>query len=211
MKIALSDIKVTVGRERRPLFAIDDLKIRTGDKVLIKGASGRGKTTFLHLLAGLLLPDQGRIVLGETEISKLDDASRTRFRRAHIGLIFQKLNLIEHLTALENVELSMSRPANLAKAKDALRLVGLSGREDERTSVLSLGEQQRVAVARVLAGQSEIVFADEPTSSLDEKNAVEVTKLLIDASQAKTLIVVSHDQRIETYFSTIKNFEDLIL
>lgn len=210
MNISLSKVTVKVGPEQRPLFQIPNLAIPTGEKVLIKGASGKGKTTFLHLLAGLFLPSEGRIHIGETEITGLNEEQRSLFRRDHIGIVFQKLNLIDYLTALENIELSLRGQHDVKRALEALKAVGLEGREHDRTAVLSLGEQQRVAIARVLAGDARLVFADEPTSSLDEKNAFEVTELLIRACQNKTLIVVSHDHRIEKYFSTIKDFGELI-
>jgi ABC-type lipoprotein export system ATPase subunit len=210
MNISIAKVKVKIGYEQRLLFEIPDLKIESGEMVLIKGASGNGKTTFLHLLAGLFVPQEGSITIGETQISSLNEKERSVFRRENIGIIFQKLNLIEHLTALENIELSLRNPSKFARAVNALTAVGLVEREEHRVSVLSLGEQQRVAIARVLAGESRIVFADEPTSSLDEKNAFAVIELLIEACKGKTLIVVSHDHRIEKYFSRVKNFEELI-
>jgi putative ABC transport system ATP-binding protein len=210
MDISLSNVTVKVGAEQRVLFKIPSLAIKTDEKLLIKGASGKGKTTFLHMLAGLFTPNEGRIDIGGTKISHLDDEARCLFRRAHMGVVFQKLNLIEHLTALENIQLSLKREENLERAFASLKAVGLQGREHDRTGVLSLGEQQRVAIARVLAGEPSIVLADEPTSSLDEKNAFDVTELLLKACVGKTLIVVSHDHRIEKYFSEIKDFGELI-
>lgn len=209
MNISLSNIIVKIGPEQRSLFKISNLEILSGAKILIKGASGKGKTTFLHLLAGLFVPAQGHIRVGDTEITALDDEHRTLFRRHNIGIVFQKLNLIEHLTALENIELSLRSQQDTKRAIEALKSVGLQSREHDKVSVLSLGEQQRVAIARVLAGDAKIVYADEPTSSLDEKNAFEVTELLIKACKDKTLVVVSHDHRIEKYFSTINDFEEI--
>lgn len=211
MDIVLSKIIVKVGPEQRLLFKIPDLKIKTGEKILIKGASGKGKTTFLHLLAGLLTPNEGQIHIGENDITRLNEEERCLFRRKHIGIIFQKLNLIDHLTALENIELSLRDQHKMTKAIDALKAVGLEGREHDRTAVLSLGEQQRVAIARALVSESQVVFADEPTSSLDEKNALEVTELLLKACENKTLVVVSHDHRIEKYFSVVKDFSELMV
>ncbi len=210
MQISLSRITVKVGPQNALLFQIPSLAIKAREKILIRGASGKGKTTFLHLLAGLMLPAQGTIDIGGTVITSLSDEERSLFRRDHIGIVFQKLNLIEHLTALENIELCLKDARDLGKAMTSLKAVGLAGREHDRTSVLSLGEQQRVAIARVLAGDPKIVFADEPTSSLDEKNAFEATELLVQACQDKTLLVVSHDHRIEKYFSVVKDFSELI-
>jgi putative ABC transport system ATP-binding protein len=195
----------------RLLFRIPQIKISSGEKVLIKGQSGKGKTTFLHLLAGLFLPNEGSVKLGDYELTKMSEDERAIFRRRHIGMVFQKLNLIDHLTALENTELSLAKDQKNETAMKALQDVGLGGRENARTSVLSLGEQQRIAIARVLSSSKHsLVFADEPTSSLDEKNAFEVTELLVRACEGKTLIVVSHDHRIEKYFSRIVDFGDLI-
>jgi ABC-type lipoprotein export system ATPase subunit len=207
--IRVSKVTVKIGPEQRVLFKIPQLQIKSGERLLIKGASGKGKTTFLHLLSGLFTPNEGYINIGDTEITRLDEEARAIFRRNHIGIVFQKLNLIEHLTAIENIELSLRDKHDFEKAMTALKAVGLAGREHDRTSVLSLGEQQRVAVARVLAGDANLVFADEPTSSLDEKNAFEVTELLIKACDGKTLIVVSHDHRIEKYFTAIIDFGEL--
>jgi ABC-type lipoprotein export system ATPase subunit len=210
MDITLSKVIVRIGKDNKTLFQISNYQIQKGKKLLIKGASGKGKTTFLHLLAGLFSPTEGQIQIGETNMTELNEEKRSLFRRSHVGIIFQKLNLIDHLTALENIQLSLTNSKDIVRAMNALKSVGLEGRENDRTGVLSLGEQQRVAVARVLAGDPQIVFADEPTSSLDEKNAFEVIDLLIRACQDKTLIVVSHDHRIEKYFKNILNFEELI-
>ena len=210
MDIAVSNAVVSINNKNEVLFKIASFYANSGEFILIKGASGKGKTTYLHLLAGLFCPDEGEVRIGESCINRLDEESRCLFRRQHIGIVFQKLNLIEHLTPLENIELSVRGKHAKEKALESLEAVGLQGREDEKVSVLSLGEQQRVAIARVLAGNFGVVLADEPTSSLDEHNAIKVTELLLKASIGKTLIVVSHDHRIEKYFSRIIDFEELI-
>ena len=212
MNIHLQKIHVQIGSgsAKKSLFHIDDLKIKHGDKMLIQGASGIGKTTFLHMLAGLFVPDQGDITVGDTCLTGLNEDARAQFRRHHMGIVFQKLNLIDHLTALENIELSLRSPDDIKGAVEALDRVGLKGRDQDLTSLLSLGEQQRVAVARVLACDPKIVLADEPTSSLDGQNALEVIKLLMHACADKTLIVVSHDHRIASHFSTVIDFQELI-
>jgi ABC-type antimicrobial peptide transport system, ATPase component len=209
MNIEIDNITVKIGADKT-LFHIPRFELKQGTKLLIKGASGKGKTTFLHLLSGLFTPYEGRIQLGDWELTRMSDEERARFRRENIGIVFQKLNLIEHLTALENIELSLKDKKDFSRALSALKSVGLQERENDRTAVMSLGEQQRIAIARVLASDAKIVFADEPTSSLDEKNAFEVTELLISACKDKTLIVVSHDHRIEKYFDQIKDFAEVI-
>ncbi len=207
MDIQISKVTVKVGPERRALFEIPEFRIESGAQILVKGASGKGKTTFLHLLAGLFVPDEGRVRVGGAELTGMGEEERAAFRRRHIGIVFQKLNLLEHLTALENIELSLRGRHDVEKASHALRSVGLAGREHDRTAVLSLGEQQRVAIARVLVGEAALVFADEPTSSLDEKNALEAAALLVRACKGKTLVVVSHDRRIETCFPETLDFD----
>lgn len=209
MDISLSNIVVKIGPEQKTLFKIREFEIKAGEKILITGASGSGKTTLLHLLAGLFSPFEGRVQFGDVQLNRLSEEQRSIFRRKNISLVFQKLNLIEHLTAKENIELSVQGKKRKIVISEALSAVGLSGRENDRTQVLSLGEQQRVAIARVLVAESDFIFADEPTSSLDESNAIRVIELLLKACQTKTLIVVSHDRRIENYFSKKLNFKEI--
>jgi putative ABC transport system ATP-binding protein len=208
------EIEFTKVRVRRPgapgdLFRIPELKIASGDKILIRGPSGRGKTTLLHLIAGLLAPDEGSIRVGATELARLPEASRAKFRREKMGLIFQRLNLLEHLSAEENVQLAQSN-ISIDQAREALARVGIRDRAKARSSVLSLGEQQRVAVARVLVTKPEILLADEPTSSLDEANAARVLDLLFEAAGPRTLVMVSHDSRLASRFATQYDFEEWV-
>lgn len=204
MQIYLKDITVHISKDEE-LFKIPHLEIKSGEKLLIKGESGKGKTTFLHMLAGLFLPTLGEVTLGETSLNLLSEDERCLLRRKKIGLIFQKLNLIDHLTARENVYLLGGD-----EKEDYLSKVGLNNKDNTLVARLSLGEQQRVAIARVLASNFEIILADEPTSSLDSKNAKLVMEKLLEASLDKTLIVVSHDDRIEKFFTRIVDFEEII-
>jgi ABC-type lipoprotein export system ATPase subunit len=206
MEIEFNKVRVRLPGAKKDLFAIPELSIASGEKVLISGPSGRGKTTLLHLIAGLLIPDQGVVRVGGLELARLPEASRAQFRREKMGLIFQRLNLLEHLTAGENVRLGATN-ASRDQARDSLSRVGLSGREDARSSVLSLGEQQRVAVARVLTSKPQILLADEPTSSLDEENADRILDLLFQASEGATLLLVSHDRRLSARFKRQLDFE----
>lgn len=211
MNIQVTDVKVYLPPTERLLFHIRNFHLNSGEHLLIQGASGQGKTTLLHLIAGLFVPNSGQVNLGNYALHQMSDAQRSEFRRQYVGLVFQKLNLIEHLTAVENVQLSLKGFAEAEKLSlKALEAVGLSDKAYNWTSVLSLGEQQRVAVARVLARQPELILADEPTSSLDEKNSSRVIELLLQAAKNQSCIVVSHDHRLEKYFSKIIHFEDLL-
>ncbi len=212
MDISLSNILVSLESPsgvKKELFKVPSFQIQSGERVLLRGESGQGKTTFLHLLAGLFLPDQGSVKLGSHELTQMSEDERSLFRRQHIGMVFQKLNLIEYMTVLENIELSSAPQLEKNEvARKALSQVGLEGRERDLASVMSLGEQQRVAIARVLASEHSLVFADEPTSSLDDRNTLEVMDLLTRSCEGKTLLVVSHDHRIEKYFSRHIHFGD---
>jgi ABC-type lipoprotein export system ATPase subunit len=211
MDIVLTDIVVTVPPHRRLLFRIEKLFIPFGSKVLIHGASGIGKTTLLHLIAGLFLPDEGRITIGKSELQLLTDSQRSRLRREQFGIVFQRLNLIDHLNALENVALPLQRHQDsINRALRALEKMNLANLRYERVAAMSLGEQQRVAIARVLASSPSLILADEPTSSLDEKNATDVLNALWDASEQKTLVMVSHDNRVRQRFDSVIEFEQLI-
>jgi len=193
------------------LFSIPDLQVPFGSHLLVQGPSGRGKTTFLHLLAGLFRPAKGSVLIGGVDLNARSDGELCDFRKSKIGVIFQKLNLIDHMTVSENISLALPR-LSADESEDlrqrVLKDVNLEGASEKRCSYLSVGEQQRVAVARVLAQRPEIVLADEPTSSLDEKNGEFVLEALKRVSQGKTLIVVSHDQRLLKKFDRVISFED---
>ena len=214
MNIKLSSIRVFLPERQKPLFEVPQLEIASGTRLLIQGASGKGKTTLLHLIAGLFPPTDGYVFLGEQNSRFLSDDQLCRLRRENFGIIFQRLNLIDHLTALENVCLtlprSLSKRTALEKALAALKRVGIDPLRDVRTANLSLGEQQRVAVARVLAAEPKVILADEPTSSLDAANAQLVMEGLLAVPGNPTLITVSHDERLRPYFSQTKNFEEWI-
>ena len=209
MIVHLSKIKVVVG-SGRPLFSIRDLKIPQGSHLLIQGASGRGKTTLLHLIAGLFHPLEGEVQVGDQILGKLNDDARCDLRKSTIGLVFQKLNLIDHMTVEENVRLSLPNPKDQTAIDEALAKVNLIGRNHERCAHMSVGEQQRVAIARVLAQRPQIILADEPTSSLDDVNGQAVLEALKLAAKEKTLIVVSHDHRLTSKFDRVIQFEELI-
>lgn len=172
--------------------------IDRGESVAITGASGSGKSTLLGLLAGLDVPSTGEVTLMDQSLSKLNEDGRARLRGLHVGFVFQSFQLLPHLTALENVMI----PAELNGLKNPeeqalfwLDRVGLSQRATHFPVTLSGGEQQRVALARAFITQPAILFADEPTGSLDEASGKRVIELLFELNQANnsTLILVTHD------------------
>jgi putative ABC transport system ATP-binding protein len=175
------------------------LDIKQGEFMLILGPSGSGKTTLLNLISVLLTPTKGQIFIGKHEITALSDAEATNFRAQNIGLVFQFFNLFPALNALENVEiglaLKLKEPSKVRKrAMKYLKMVGLGGMEAKFPSQLSGGEQQRVAVARALAMEPDLLLADEPTGNLDAETAEEIWKLLRDLNKRTetTVVAVTH-------------------
>lgn len=175
-------------------------EVPAGQILAITGRSGSGKSTLLNLVSGIDEPDAGSVHLGSTELSALKEPARTRFRRAHIGFVYQFFNLIPTLDALENVrlvlELNGVRGAVAARrARDALEAVGLGARAASAVDTLSGGEQQRVAIARALVHRPRLLLADEPTGNLDAATAAQLLPLLLSLprEQGATLILVTHD------------------
>jgi len=188
-----------------PLLQIDNRRIESGSRLLIRGPSGTGKTTLLHLMTGLLDVHRGSLSVDGKRFREMSEAERCRWRREHVGLVFQKLNLLGHLTAVENVLLaSPGSRISQDQAREALERLGVGGLADKPAYHLSLGEQQRVAVARVLARSPKLIVADEPTSSLDSINARMVMDALFGCTpETGTLIVATHDERIADRFSDV--------
>lgn len=180
--------------------ALDDIsfQIEEGEFVIIVGASGAGKTTLLNVLGGMDTLDSGDIVVKNRDISKYDRKMLTEYRRDDIGFVFQFYNLIQNLTAKENVELASEITKNPMDPESALEMVGLKDRSDNFPSQLSGGEQQRVAIARALAKNPALLLADEPTGALDFKTGKAILKLLQDTSKKEnmTVILITHNASI---------------
>ncbi|MEW5960015.1 MAG: ABC transporter ATP-binding protein [Chloroflexota bacterium] len=181
--------------------ALDEvtLTVARGEWLGVMGPSGSGKTTLLNLIGCLDRPSAGRLVVAGSDVTTLDQAGLTRFRREHIGLVFQQFHLVPYLTALENVMLAQyfHSLADEAEARGAMERVGLGDRLHHLPAQLSGGEQQRVCIARALINQPTLILADEPTGNLDQSNEERVMTLLRELHGAgHTLIVVTHDPLI---------------
>lgn len=187
------------GKQIRALSDVN-LKVEKGEFVSIMGPSGSGKTTLLNILGCLDRPTYGKVILDGVDVTKVPERELYKIRRHKIGFVFQNFNLLPYLSAVENVELPMegtgkSREEKRKRARELLKLVGLSEREKHRPLRLSSGEQQRVAIARALSNNPAIILADEPTGNLDSKTGHEIIKLLgkLNIEQGTTVIMVTHD------------------
>ena len=187
-----------------------DLDIRRGEFCAITGPSCSGKSTLLNMLAGLEHPSKGEIVIAGKHIEKLNEKQLVTFRRERVGFIFQSYNLIATMDAVENVALPLSfrgmgKAKRAKRAKEYLKLVGLERFMTHMPNQMSGGQQQRVGIARALAVDPQIIFADEPTGNLDSKTAMEVLKLMqtIVRERNQTLVMVTHDNNLATYADRI--------
>jgi putative ABC transport system ATP-binding protein len=178
------------------------LRIRRGEAVAVMGPSGCGKSTLLNMVAGLDRPTSGSVVVHGEDLSRLDEKGLALFRRKRIGMIFQFFNLLDDLSALDNValaaQLTGTAPAQARRrALELLGELGIAGRKDAYPGVLSGGERQRVAVARALMNRPAVLLADEPTGALDSRSGEQVMDLLIDLNQVgQTLVMVTHEQNL---------------
>ena len=180
-----------------------DVSVRAGEALAVMGPSGNGKTTLLHVLAGILSPDQGEVWLSGERVDQLNDAARTVLRRRRLGFVFQDNQLLAELPADENVALPLmvdgvSRREAIARARATLAQVGLANEVNRRPGELSGGQAQRVAIARALVGEPQAVFADEPTGALDAATGAQVIDLLVGAAthRGAAVVVVTHDDAV---------------
>ena len=212
-------VRNLVKRWRQPggalttVLDVPAFELGPGEELALEGSSGCGKTTFLHLLAGILTPSEGEVELAGVALSQQGEAQRDQLRAQHIGYVFQSFHLLQGFTALENVELGMAFGAGVdrARASELLERVGLGGRLAHRPGQLSVGQQQRVAVARALANSPALVLADEPTGNLDRALAGEALALLreVCSEAGAALLLVSHDPHVLEGFERVQRFEEL--
>jgi len=204
-----------LGKIELPVLRGVNLEIFPGSFVVILGPSGSGKSTMLNMVGCLDLPTKGAIYLEGEDISQMSENQLAQARGKKIGFIFQQFNLLQNLNALENVMIPMifqgkSEKNRQEKAKVLLASVGLSERIKHRPTELSGGEQQRIAIARALANDPEIIVADEPTGNLDSSNGKKIMETLIDLHKnyKKTIIVVTHDPTVANYGDQVVNIKD---
>jgi putative ABC transport system ATP-binding protein len=219
MNYALQTTELTkvYGEGATAVRAVDGVSIdlRPGEFVALVGPSGSGKTTMLAMLATLLTPSAGRILIGGEDLGELDDAERNEFRRKRIGFTFQANNLVPFLTAYENVELMLRLNNVLTKegkerTRELLFRLGLQGRLDNLPNQLSGGQQQRVAIARALVHDPSVVLADEPTASLDTERAFQVVETFaaLIHEQQRAGIMVTHDLRMVSFVDKVIRMVD---
>jgi putative ABC transport system ATP-binding protein len=193
--------------ERHTVVDVESFSLAEKKQCALSGESGSGKTTFLHLIAGILKPDAGSIILTGQTMSALNETARDRLRATTIGYIFQTFNLLQGYTCLENVLLGMSfgPGADRGYAQQLLERVGLGQRLQHYPRQLSTGQQQRVAVARALANRPKLVLADEPTGNLDHKSAAEALALIREtcSENGAALLLVSHDREVLAKFEQV--------
>lgn len=194
------------------------LEIPRGRITVIVGASGAGKSTLLHILSGLDHPDSGTVTINGENISSLSDDRQAQFRNRNIGFIFQFHHLLPEFTAIENIAIPMmigGMPAVQAneKARELLNITGLSERAGHKPAELSGGEQQRVAVARALANNAEIIFADEPTGNLDSVNSQSINSLFAELRDKynKTFVIVTHNPELVKLADVVFEIKDGLL
>ncbi|HEV3416710.1 MAG TPA: ABC transporter ATP-binding protein [Pirellulales bacterium] len=196
-----------------PILDIERFEVAAGEQAVLVGRSGCGKSTLLHIISGITRADQGTIEIDGLDIGRLPETARDRFRADKLGYIFQTFNLLPGFSALENVLLGMAfatgKP-DVARGKHLLERVGLGHRMTHKPSMLSVGEQQRVAVARALANRPKLLLADEPTANVDTRHQQQIIDLIRETCHEENvaLVLVTHTPEVAQQFPRVDNLED---
>ncbi len=197
-----------------PILDLPALRVQPAEQVVLVGRSGCGKTTLLHVIAGISRADAGTITIDGVDITRLSEPGCDRFRAAKMGYVFQTFNLLPGFTALENVLLGMtfaSRRRDVTRAKNLLDRIGLSHRAQHRPTSMSVGEQQRVAVARALANRPRLLLADEPTANVDPANQQNIVDLIRESCRDEeiALLMVTHATEVAEQFDRVEHLEEI--
>lgn len=197
--------------EVQPVLDIPELVLEAKDQVALEGSSGSGKTTLLNVIAGILSPDRGKVLVAGKDMAVLDEAERDAHRASHLGYVFQSFNLLQGYTALENVLVGMMFGPGMdrAVAEALLDELGLADRKNHRPAQLSIGQQQRVALARALANKPALVLADEPTGNLDHDNGIRVMEIFARLYEAHrtAMVLVTHNPELAAGFDRVLRME----
>ena len=199
---------------RLQILDIPQLDIAQAEQVVLRGESGGGKTTLLHIISGIVTADSGSIRLDGTELTEFSESRRDRIRADKMGYVFQTFNLLPAFTALENVRLGMTfarKKLSAERGKELLKKVGLSDRMHYLPSQLSVGQQQRVAVARALANKPRLLLADEPTANVDPSNQKRIIDLIREVCREESvaILLVTHSDEIANQFERVERLEQI--
>ena len=217
MMLLLENVRKSYREPNGEVLSILDIErfsLEKGEQAVLRGRSGCGKTTLLNCIAGLTTVDEGQITINGQDIVRLQEVSRDRFRARYVGIVFQTFNLLPAFTALENVLLGMTftgqRP-DVSRATKLLQDVGLGHRLTHKPAALSVGEQQRVAVARALSNQPALLLADEPTANVDPAHQQQVIDLMREACDRENIamLIVTHSPEVSSQFERVETLEDV--
>ena len=191
--------------------AIDykDMLFETGKSYMLLGASGCGKSTLLNMIAGILAPTRGSVVIDGVNMTEKSQQEKDKFRIRHIGYIFQDFKLIEDMTVMDNINILRLEGVNTTSAVALLKTLGIEDKKNAKIKHLSGGQKQRVAIARALVKSPDIILADEPTGNLNFAIGEQVIRELTRISEGKTLIAVTHDDRLAKYFDVVIDMNDM--
>lgn len=215
--LLLKDIKKQYRQpngEILPILDVPHYSVDDGEQVALIGPSGCGKTTLLHIIAGITQPNSGKVLLDNIEVTKYSESARDRIRADKLGYVFQTFNLLPAFSALENVLLGMTfarGKKDVPRAQSLLKRVGLENRATHKPAAMSVGEQQRVAVARALANRPSLLLADEPTANIDPRNQQKIVDLICETCREEkiSLIMVTHSMQVADQFKRVDRLEEV--